>query len=85
MLSRLLEWTNLKEDDGLSLETPNYEGVRINFDQGSGNGWALLRKSLHDPILPLNIESDDVGGVTAIKNLLRSFLIEFDKLDLTDL
>lgn len=85
VLSRLLEWTNLKEDDGLSLETPNYEGVRINFDQGSGNGWALLRKSLHDPILPLNIESDDVGGVTAIKNLLRSFLIEFDKLDLTDL
>ena len=85
VLSRLLEWTNLKEDDGLSLETPNYEGVRINFDQGSGNGWALLRKSLHDPILPLNIESDDVGGVTAIKNLLRSFLIEFDKLDFTDL
>ena len=26
-----------------------------------------------------------LGQVTAIKNLLRSFLIEFDKLDLTDL
>lgn len=56
----------VNELDGLSLETPNYEGVRVNFDDENGNGWLLLRMSLHDPIMPLNIESSVDGGCKII-------------------
>lgn len=46
------------------------EGVRIAFDEQAGDGWALLRLSVHDPILPLNIESNIAGGTTLIASQL---------------
>jgi phosphomannomutase len=51
-----------------SLEPENHEGwrVRVGSAAGSGKparGWLLLRQSLHDPLLVLNVESDDEGGV----------------------
>lgn len=46
-----------------SLEPVNHEGHRVNVDEGEGRrGWLLLRQSLHDPLLVLNIESDTQGG-----------------------
>ncbi len=77
----------IKENEivGATLEFPNYEGVRINFDKENGDGWALLRKSLHDPILPLNIESDSAGGVLIIQNKILNFLDEYAGLDLSKL
>jgi phosphomannomutase len=44
------------KEKGATLVQPNYEGVRINFDNEKVKGWCLLRKSLHDPQMPLNIE-----------------------------
>lgn len=70
---------------GTSLVEPNFEGVRINFDKDNGNGWALLRMSLHDPIMPLNIESNEVGGCDIIAKKLRAFLEQFPALDITKL
>lgn len=61
----------------------NYEGVRFSFDENHGNGWCLLRKSLHDPILPLNIESNTKDGCKDIAKRLLVFLSQFDQLDLT--
>lgn len=72
--------TFVSETNGLSLETPNHEGVRIIFDADHGNGWCLLRMSLHDPVMPLNIESNDSGGVNIIKQTLNKFLSNYDKL-----
>ena len=66
---------------GWSLAPSNYEGVRVNLDADHGNGWFLLRLSLHDPLMPLNIESDSTGGVKAIARELAPFLGQFDKLD----
>ncbi len=66
---------------GWSLAPSNYEGVRVNLDASHGNGWFLLRMSLHDPLLPLNIESDSEGGVKVIAGELCPFLAQFDKLD----
>ena len=51
----------------------------------AGNGWALLRKSLHDPKMPLNIESDDAGGVSLIATRIHHFLSQFDGLDVPDM
>lgn len=70
---------------GMRVIMPNYEGVRIAFDRHTGDGWCLLRKSLHDPIMPLNIESNQVGGCAVISQILRNFLEQYDKLDLSNL
>ena len=66
---------------GWSLAPSNYEGVRVNLDENHGNGWFLLRLSLHDPLLPLNIESNTVGGAKLIAKELSSFLAGYHKLD----
>ena len=60
--------------DGITLEEPNYEGVRVNFDKDNGDGWLLLRMSVHDPIMPLNIESSSVGGCSVIANHFYNFI-----------
>ena len=67
---------------GASLELPNYEGVRINFDKDHGAGWLLIRKSLHDPVMPMNVESDIPGGVEKIYGEFLPLLQEFTELDL---
>ena len=66
---------------GWSIAPNNYEGVRVNLDEAHGNGWFLLRMSLHDPLMPLNIESDSVGGVKTIARELAGFLLLCDKLN----
>ena len=66
---------------GWSVAPANHEGIRVNLDKAHGNGWFLLRLSLHDPLLPLNIESDDVGGAKVIAKELASFIKTCDKLD----
>ena len=66
---------------GWSLADSNYEGVRVNLDDAHGNGWFLLRLSLHDPLLPLNIESNEVGGAKKIAAELAGFIAGYDKLD----
>lgn len=69
------------EQPGWSLAPDNCEGVRVNLDAGHGNGWFLLRLSLHDPLLPLNIESDSAGGVRTIAGELAPFLADKPGLD----
>lgn len=59
----------------------NFEGIRLNFDSGHGNGWLLVRMSLHDPILPCNIESNTPGGVKQIKQWLDQALRDETRLD----
>ena len=66
---------------GWSLAPSNYEGVRVNLDETHGNGWFLLRLSLHDPLLPLNIESNSVGGAKLIAKELAPFIAKWNKLE----
>ena len=66
---------------GWSLAPSNFEGVRVNLDEEHGNGWFLLRLSLHDPLLPLNIESNSIGGAKVIAKELAGFIANYDKLD----
>ena len=71
---------------GLKLAPDNYEGVRINFGKGQGEGWALVRMSLHEPILPINFESDAKSGCKVIAQELIELLQPYaDKIDLTNL
>ncbi len=59
----------------------NHEGIRVSFDKRNGNGWFLLRLSVHDPIMPLNIESDSEGGTDTIYKKLKPFLESCEGLD----
>jgi phosphomannomutase len=68
--------------DGWSVVPKNYEGIRVACDTNNGAGWFLLRLSLHDPVIPLNIESEKEDGVKQIAEILVEFLKQFDKLEL---
>ena len=70
---------------GWTLAENNYEGVRVNLDTAHGNGWFLLRLSLHDPLLPLNIESNSLGGAKIIACELKRFLEKYSSLDIKSL
>lgn len=73
VLAGLEVWVKSKEDKGMSLVEPNYEGIRINFDLPEVKGWCLLRKSLHDPIMPLNVEVTK-GSCETILEIMAAFL-----------
>lgn len=78
VLEALTKWVETEgEKQGISLVTPNYEGVRINFDNEEVKGWCLLRKSLHDPKMPLNIEVTR-GRCEDILELIKGVLSSFD-------
>lgn len=69
------------KENGYELVTPSYEGVRVRFDSEEVKGWALLRLSLHDPLMPLNIEGYREGDCDKILKILADLLSGFDKLD----
>ena len=63
----------------LAPETSTYEGVRANVDYAKG--WFLARMSVHDPIMPINIECSQKGGVKLIAKLLYSFFSQYAGID----
>ena len=83
MLDELLAFARTQE--GWAEAPDNHEGVRFSLDGGHGDGWFLLRLSLHDPLLPLNIESDSPGGVRVIAGELLPFLQEQTGIDVEPL
>ncbi len=68
---------------GWRVADDNYEGIRIYFDSAETNGWFLLRLSVHDPIMPLNIESNVTGGSKKITHEFYDFIKNYDQLDLS--
>lgn len=61
---------------GVEPATKDYEGVRLDFTAECG--FALVRMSVHDPIMPINIESDESGGVKKIALRLYDMLKGYD-------
>lgn len=61
-----------------NLVEKNFEGVRFNCDSEEEKGWFLLRASLHEPLIVLNIESDVVGGCQSIYKKVTNFLSAYN-------
>lgn len=61
------------------IESKNYEGIKLNCNKEKG--WALLRVSLHEPILAINIESDIEGGVKSISDRIDIFMKKYSSLE----
>ncbi|MCQ2773055.1 MAG: phosphomannomutase/phosphoglucomutase, partial [Bacilli bacterium] len=66
----------------ISMAPNNFEGVRMNFDKEHGDGWVLVRMSLHEPIMPINLESNSQGGVAILIKEIYGFLSAYDFLNL---
>ena len=79
--------SHVVDDSTWHMATDNREGVRISFDLGDGvdNAWFLLRLSLHDPVLPLNVESDVPGGVKILLSRLYEVIKDCEGIDLAPL
>jgi phosphomannomutase len=83
VIAELTEY--VKQVKGWSVVPNNFEGIRVSCDDQSGNGWFLLRLSLHDPVIPLNIESNKEGGVYIITQELTQFFKNYQELDKSQL
>ncbi len=74
-----------EKESFISVAPVNYEGVRVNFNEDSGNGWLLLRMSVHEPLLVLNCESNSVGGTDKMLSYFKKYIIQYNELDLSSL
>ncbi|KAK2404119.1 phosphoglucosamine mutase family protein [Trifolium repens] len=68
---------SIGSDPNLQRAPVNYEGIRVS---GYG-GWFLLRLSLHDPVLPLNIEAPSNEGAVKLGLIVLAAVKEFAGLD----
>ena len=62
----------------------SYEGVRLSFKGDKGEdvqGWILLRLSLHDPVMPMNIEGGRKGDLAKLVEIAKKLTEGFDRLD----
>ena len=72
--------TFAKEQPLFHIVEPNYEGVRVSFHDSEVKGWALLRMSLHDPQMPMNLEAEAKGGTDIIWKRMEPFFGRFPRL-----
>ncbi len=80
VLKDFREFAASKAGEGWQIVEPNYEGVRVAFRTEGLTGWVLLRMSLHDPVMPMNIESGEAGGVQRILDQLDPFFSRYGEL-----
>ncbi len=69
------------EHDGWTIADDNHEGIRVYL----GESWFLVRLSVHDPILPVNLEASEAGGCKKLAEELLSLLSSEDGIDLSPL
>jgi phosphomannomutase len=85
LIEHVLEYASEHEDWHIAPD--NREGVRISFDVDGelNSAWFLLRLSVHDPVMPLNAESDVPGGVKVVLTKLYEALRDQEGVDLEPL
>lgn len=71
------------DKDGWKVADDNRDGIRISADKNHGDGWLLLRLSVHDPVMPFNAESNINGGNKKIVAEFYEFIKSKTQLDLT--
>lgn len=69
-------------DKAWKLAQDSFEGVKVCFDDEGAKGFFILRQSVHDPVLPVHIESETEGGVREIARRLYGVLEGCGGLDL---
>ncbi|EMF0122637.1 phosphomannomutase/phosphoglucomutase [Enterococcus hirae] len=72
---------NELNEEGLVFHPENEEGIRYDLKEPYGNGWFLLRASLHEPLLVLQIENDEVGKNQHVLQLLAEHLKKYSNVE----
>ena len=75
VITELEEYAKTRPD--YKIADDNREGIRISTE----NGFFLLRLSVHDPVMPMNFESNVKGGIRQDIEGIKEFFKSFDKLD----
>lgn len=75
----------VESTEGLAVEGDNREGIRVNVSEHFGEGWFLLRMSLHEPLLVLQVENDVEEKNNEVFSRLAVFFKQYEKLDLSRL
>ena len=70
----------MAKDPRFTIVEPNYEGIRVSCQDSAATGWILLRQSLHDPVLPMNLEAENAGGVAELWARVAAFFATEEKL-----
>lgn len=78
---KVIEQLGSWKQSGWHIDSENEEGIRIRFGEPFGNGWFLLRMSLHEPLLVLQVENDVAGKLSLILRKLQEFLEQFPEVD----
>ena len=73
------------EKNNWNIVPDNKEGIRVSFDKKSADGWFLLRMSVHDPVMPLNIESNKIGGSILILEEFIKFIDKYKEIDFSQI
>ena len=76
----LTAFENRAKEKGYAIAPNSYEGIRITFDSDEVKGWLLLRMSLHDPQMPLNVEGVREGDCDKLYDIVIELLDGFDRL-----
>lgn len=63
--------------EGFTFNPENEEGVRFDLTAPYGEGWLLLRMSLHEPLLVLQVENDQAGHIPAVLQTISIFLDKY--------
>ncbi len=70
-----------RKNEDFEFVPENKEGVRFNVSGKYGKGWFLLRMSLHEPKLVLQMENDQEGSIAVLKETLLPFFEAYEELE----
>lgn len=70
---------------GFILDPENDEGVRFSVADEFGSGWFLLRMSLHEPLLVLQVENDIAGSNDKVLAVLEPFFASYERVSSANL
>ena len=77
--------TELPKQAGFSVNPENQEGVRFSVNEPHGKGWMLLRLSLHEPLLVMQVENDQADRIQKQLPIFRKILAQDPQIDLMKL
>lgn len=70
---------------GYTAAEDNYEGIRFSTGTDVGDGWILVRLSVHDPVIVINAESNTTGGTLQMLRTLYEFTKSYTDIDYSKL
>lgn len=71
----------VSETEGFTVDPENDEGIRVNTTDTYGSGWFLLRMSLHEPLLVLQVENDVADKNKLVFAKLAEYFVKQDRLN----